>query len=327
MGGSRKALANAFDISTFTIDSFTKLFCEGFTPLANKTIFPSSTDYEMNRSIMVVGAHADDNEIHVGGTLLKYHALGYDIVYVMSTNNMSGGAAELQPDGTVKNLPPDGPIKMSARRKSECDAAAAVLGTTPIHLDHPQRHYQLATGEKFDLCYGGAALPDGVSPGVPSILTACEHRPSIEKLADLIVEHDPECVLTHGLNQVNIEHFATGLLTTNAYWRAVDKGYKGALLQWVEAHTRHGEAQMRWDTYVDYSPLLDEKMKLVGLHACQKPLAHLPNFGQRLQAKWWGSACGCIAAEVFQWVGRPLHRDDQGPILGDLMLELINHTR
>lgn len=275
---------------------------------------------------MVVGAHADDNEIHVGGTLLKYHALGYDIIYVMSTNNMSGGANELQPDGTVKKLPPEGTVKMSARRKGECDAAAAVLDTKPIHLDHPQRHYRDEGGQKFELCYG-SPLPAGVPADVPSILTACEHKPSIEKLAELILEHDPECVLTHGVNQVNIEHFATGLLTTNAYWQAVDQGFKGALLQWVEAHTRHGEAQMRWDTYVDYTPHLDEKMKLIGKHACQKPLAHEPNFGQRLQAKWWGSACGCGAAEVFQWVSRPRHRDDQGPILGDLMLELINHTQ
>jgi len=42
-------------------------------------------------SIMAVGAHCDDIEFTVAGTLLKYHReYNYDIVYVESTNNMSG---------------------------------------------------------------------------------------------------------------------------------------------------------------------------------------------------------------------------------------------
>ena len=42
------------------------------------------------RSIMCVGAHADDIEFSVGGACLKYLDRGYEIDYVMSTNNMSG---------------------------------------------------------------------------------------------------------------------------------------------------------------------------------------------------------------------------------------------
>ena len=53
-----------------------------------------------NRILMVIGAHADDIELNVGGTLVKYHEMGYEIVYVMSTNNMSGGWSKLRPDGT-----------------------------------------------------------------------------------------------------------------------------------------------------------------------------------------------------------------------------------
>jgi LmbE family N-acetylglucosaminyl deacetylase len=39
---------------------------------------------------MAIGAHADDIEVCVGGTLLKYRDAGYEIDYVMSTNNFSG---------------------------------------------------------------------------------------------------------------------------------------------------------------------------------------------------------------------------------------------
>lgn len=48
---------------------------------------------------MAIGAHADDIELNVGGTLAKYREMGYDVVYVMSTNNMSSGWSKLRPDG------------------------------------------------------------------------------------------------------------------------------------------------------------------------------------------------------------------------------------
>ena len=56
----------------------------------------------LNRALMAVGAHADDIEINVGGTCLKYHELGYEIDYVMSTNNFSGDWKLRQPDGSLK---------------------------------------------------------------------------------------------------------------------------------------------------------------------------------------------------------------------------------
>lgn len=56
---------------------------------------------------MAIGAHADDIELNVGGTLAKYREMGYDVVYVMSTNNMSGGWSKLRPDGIRETrLPP-----------------------------------------------------------------------------------------------------------------------------------------------------------------------------------------------------------------------------
>ena len=291
-----------------------------------KTIYPSTVNNELNRAIMVVGAHADDNEIHVGGTMLKYHDRGYEIIYVQSTNNMSGSAREMQPDGSVKQLPPEPPVDMMARRKRECDDAAAFVDATPIHLDHPQRHYNDEHGNKVTLCYG-APRPEGVPENRQSILTACEDTASIQELADLIVEKDPEVILTHGTNQRNPEHFCTGLLTVNAYWRALDAGYQGALLQWVEPHTAHGEHSMRWETFVDYTPYLEKKWEFVGKHACQKPTWRDPDFGHRFQAQMWGSACGCGAAEVFNWVGRSRRYDGLGPMTPDLTLELINHSR
>ena len=280
----------------------------------------------MNQSIMVVGAHADDIEIQTGGTLLKYRDAGYEVVYVMATNNMSGGVGELLEDGSVHTTH-EGTVAMMVRRKRECDEAGAALGTTPIHLDHPQRHYWDDSGAEAPELRFGCALPEGVAQDTPTILTACEDSASLKELADLILEKNPECVLTHGVAQMNPEHFCTSLLTTQSYWLAVEEGYRGALLHWREGHTRLGEFNCRWETFVDYTPYLDRKMALIGLHRCQMPKAHLPSFGHRTLAVRWGQACGCGAAEVFSWVRRADYRDNQGIIYPPLTLELIRNTR
>jgi len=276
--------------------------------------------------ILSVGAHADDIEIEVGGTLLKYRDAGYAVVYVMATNNMSGGVSELLSDGTVRTTH-EGTLAMMARRKRECDEAARSLGTAPIHLDHPQRHYwDEALGKEVELRYG-CPLPPGVPANVPSILTAYEDPPSVERLAQIILDNDPECVFTHSVSAMNVEHFATARLATAAFWRAVDKGFRGALLYWREGHTRLGEFNCRWETFVDYTRYLDRKMALIGLHRCQMPKAHLPTFGHRLLALRWGQACGCRAAECFTWVRHADYRDDQGLVYPPLTLELVQNTK
>lgn len=282
----------------------------------------------MNRSIMAVGAHADDIEIWVGGTLLKYRALGYEVVYVQSTNNMSGKNSWLQSDGTVHSVN-ESPLDMMRRRKAECDDAARVLGSVPIHLDHPQRHYHSSPQSPMIELRYGCALPEGVAANVPSILTAHEDSASVARVTDLILDRDPEVVLTHGVAQHNVEHFTTGLLVTYAYWNAVKQGYRGALLHWREANTTLGGINCRWETFVDYSPYLDQKMELIGKHACQMPKAHLPEFGHRNLCREWGTACGCQAAEVFTWVRRADRdfQEGQGSMGGNLLFELNQNSR
>ena len=126
---------------------------------------------------------------------------------------------------------------------------------------------------------------------------------------------------------MNIEHFATSLLATQAYWQAVDRGFRGVMLHWREAHTRHGESNCQWDTFVDYSRYLDRKMQLIGLHRCQMPTAHLPDFGHRQLATLRGRACGCEAAEVSTWVRHADYRDTQGMAYPSLTMELVQNAR
>ena len=241
---------------------------------------------------MAVGAHADDIELNVGGTLLKYRALGYEVVYVMSTNNISGEWQRLRPDGSIERKKPPW-HEIMPQRKREAAAAAEMFGTTPIHLDHSQRHYTRDDGTVAELRYG-CDRPDCVPPDIPTIITAYEHGPSVQRLADLIVEKSPEAIITHGVAAGDVEHFATCLLTTKAYRKAAETGYDGRLMQWPELGGGvHGKLNLRWDTFIDVSKYWDEKLAAIGLHACQMPRP------ERLDFPEWGPTCGCGRAEVF----------------------------
>ena len=269
-----------------------------------------------NRTLMVVGAHADDIELNTGGTLAKYRDRGYDVAYVMATNNMSGGWSRRKPDGSVETATP--PYwEIMPQREREAAAGAKAFGTQPIYLGHPQRHYTRADGTMAELRYG-CDRPDCVAPDVPTILTAYEHVPSLQRVVDLIVEHQPEAILTHGAAAANVEHFATSILVTKAYWQAVEAGHTGMLLHWPELDVKlYGPASYRWDTSVDVSAYWQEKLAAVALHACQIPDV------SRLDFAAWGPTCGCAHAEVFIFIGgvqRP-------PLTAPFTIEIHKHMR
>jgi LmbE family N-acetylglucosaminyl deacetylase len=269
------------------------------------------------QTLMAVGAHADDIELNVGGTLAKYCDVGYTAVYVMTTNNFSGIWCRRRPDGSIdKTKPPHDVIE--PQRKREAEAGAKAFHTKPIHLDFPQRHYTRADGTVAEVRYG-CDLPAGVPPDVPTILTAYEHEPSVQRVADLILAHQPEAILTHGVAAENIEHFATSLLMANAYGRATRAGYRGALLLWPElGATTFGRLNYEWNTFVDVTDSWERKLAAIALHESQIPTV------DRLDFPAWGPTCGCGRAEVFSLIGepRPLRASESS-----FTLEILKHWR
>jgi LmbE family N-acetylglucosaminyl deacetylase len=244
------------------------------------------------RTLMAIGAHADDIELNVGGTLAKYRNLGYRIVYVMATNNMAGSWHMIAPDGARSSTQPSC-TEMMRRRREEATAAAAHFGTTPIFLDYPQRRCRDEDGTDVELRYG-CVRPKGVPEGVPTILTAHEDTRAIQRLADLIATHNPEAVLCHGPVMVDLEHVATCLLVTRAYAQAAESGYEGMLLHWLDiTPTIYGRLHALWETHIDVSLHHAEKLEVIGLHACQMPDP------KRLDFPPIGAACGCEHAEAF----------------------------
>ncbi|QYK41168.1 MAG: PIG-L family deacetylase [Paracoccaceae bacterium] len=73
--------------------------------------------------ILAIGAHPDDVEIFVFGSLMAWRAMGAAVSVAVATDGAAGGQA-----------PPDA---LRATRRSEAEAAAAALGTMPRFLDFP----------------------------------------------------------------------------------------------------------------------------------------------------------------------------------------------
>jgi LmbE family N-acetylglucosaminyl deacetylase len=266
----------------------------------------------INRSIMAFGAHADDIELQAGGTLSKYIARGYSAIYVMTTNNMSGDWASLQPDGTVTSRRPPW-HEIMPMRKIEAAAGAKFFKTEPIHLDYPQKHYVDERGDRVVVGYG-SPRPECVPPGVPTILTAQENTAAVARVTDLILEHKPEAILTHGGPMENVEHFTTLVLVTKAYRAAVEKGYTGLLLNWHDLGVElYGKAYQHFDTHIDITEFWDHKIKSCLLHATQKPAAY------RLDWPKWGPLCGCGHAEVYVIVDEGKPSEPAGEFTREIM--------
>lgn len=270
------------------------------------------------RNIMAIGAHADDIEFNVTGTLLKYHKAGYSVTYVMATNNCAGTWARLDENGKrVVDLVPW--YEMMPQRKLEAARAARELfDTEPIHLDYAQRHYWDRHLVKTELHYGCEPL-NCSGPDAPTIITACEDETAIKSLANLILEKNPECVLTHGYAVYTTEHYCVATLTREAFFLARERGYAGSLLHWIEVETeRYGRGFVRWNTFIDTSGYGSEaKRAALEIHSCQVPTAkHLD-----LEDEIHGRDCGCESAETF--IACRINRD----LSGEFTREIVENSR
>lgn len=247
------------------------------------------------KKLMAIGAHADDIEFNVFSSLMKYHERGYEIVYVMSTNNMSGKWSRLLPDGTRESRTPPWYELMPQRKLEAAKAARELFDTEPIHLNYPQRHYTNGIGQNIELRFGAPA-PDCAPGALPTIITAHEYKPAIEGLAALIMEKNPEAILTHAPIDHNPEHSCTNLLVYKAFLKAQILGYKGSLLFWLEVTTTgRGEVFNLWNTFINTDGYFERKFQAIGIHACQVPQPKTLDLEDAIR----GKICGCESAEVF----------------------------
>ncbi|MFA7158034.1 MAG: PIG-L family deacetylase [Kiritimatiellia bacterium] len=243
----------------------------------------------MKKCIMAVGAHADDIEGNAGGTILKYKKLGYDLVYVMSTNNMSGSWQTLAPDGSIasRNVPW---FEIMPQRKIEAAAGAALFNAPVFHLNHPQRHCRDREGVQHYIGYGTPPV-SCVAADQHSILTAHESADARKAVAELVKRFQPEVVMTHDSIQLDMEHIGTSLLVTRAMKEC---GYKGMVLLWPCVDVPFcGEIYNFRQSYIDISDYYKGKLDSIAIHKCQMPkVSHL---------SWrpWEKGTGCKHVEAY----------------------------
>jgi LmbE family N-acetylglucosaminyl deacetylase len=73
--------------------------------------------------ILALGAHPDDIEIFMFGTMAAYAAQGAELVFAIATDGARGGHGD--------------PGSLARARRKEATAAAGLLGVTPHFLDFP----------------------------------------------------------------------------------------------------------------------------------------------------------------------------------------------
>ena len=250
-----------------------------------------------NKSLMGFFAHADDIEFAIGGTCLKYTARGYKVDYIMSTNNMSGEYHKVERDGSVSRIPCV-PQEMEPVRKQEAAAGAACLGCVPLHLDYPQRHYYTENGQREKISIGyGMPAPQGVDCSLPNIMIAHEYKEEVTKVADLILERDPEVIFTHSCCSASPEHYATALLAAKGYAQAVKRGYAGDLFFMSEIceSSFFLRNHIQWDSFIDISGCRQAQFDLIRCHISMVPVP------ERMDYLDFTPICGVKDAEIVTW--------------------------
>lgn len=269
-------------------------------------------------SIMAIGAHCDDIEFTVAGTLLKYHRTkGYSIVYVEATNNMSGlwkqatcgeyaASAPVPPEGSyakqekilpdriVYNVPWF--IEQPQRKKEADEAARRFFDTEAIHLDYPQRGYLDEALNSVSLSFD-SPRPSCVQPGEPTIVTACDSELEVNRVRDLILDRNPEVIFTHNVQDNNPEHFGTAALVKRAFSAARKEGYDGSLLLWNGIYSfMFGYLYDVWDAYIDTTGYYEDKLRALITHSCQVPY---PPKVTDMADTMYGEIMGVETAETF----------------------------
>ena len=89
----------------------------------NSIICENDVPIVVPKRIMVLAGHPDDEIISCGGTLLKYQALGSEIIVVVATSGLGGYARNNQKEGLIK------------QRKQELDSVRSSLKCDIIELE------------------------------------------------------------------------------------------------------------------------------------------------------------------------------------------------
>jgi LmbE family N-acetylglucosaminyl deacetylase len=152
----------------------------------------------MNKRLLSVLAHPDDESFGPGGTFARYAAEGVDVHVAIATDGVAGSVA----DGYEEALQ-----ELVAVRSRELEAAARILGVT-LH--------------KF--CYRDSGYINDPANNHPEAFINTDEREAIGKVVRLIRELQPQVVVTHDETggYFHPDHIHCWKITTAAFHAAAD---------------------------------------------------------------------------------------------------------
>ena len=228
----------------------------------------------MKKTIMVVGAHADDVEILAGGTLARYIADGYKGYYVLVTNSNSGYCPGLKKEkGRAPHSEPfDSSEKMVKIRRQEAIEASKVFGAEIRELNFKEHNFTRENGQRLSVDIQPFPELEGKKiSGREPIVAACAMDKYIGEFAGIICEAEPEIIITH-TPDVCPTHYAAMLLTYRAFQAASRKIKLGGLyIRTTIEISRLGLLSLgiQPDFFVDVSDYISIAEKAINKHVSQ----------------------------------------------------------
>ena len=233
---------------------------------------------------MAIGAHADDVEIRAGGTLAKYHGMGYEVLYVLATNNTAGSSVSQTA------------LEHAAQRRGEALEGARVLHTEPIYLDYKETLFE-KNGDRERLGFHPVDLSEYPKWGRDKVPIVCaqDRDEAIQEVTELLCFHEPEMILTHSPTEKH-EHWATCVLALRAFQKARKQVELGTLYAWADS----GSATVSTapDFFVDITDTVRAKYTALGKHVSQG-FGEIPDPPNRARELYWGTFIGVRFAEAF----------------------------
>ncbi len=254
------------------------------------------------KTIIAFGAHQDDIELRAGGTVTKYAAMGYEVIYVTAIDSVYISPG-YQPDGKkVDALSNDDILEI---RNQEAAAGAAIMGTSePIFLHlKPSYHWthERRTSWRVNFDDNEDELIENMKKyqGKYFCLEAARIADCIKDTAEFIKKYEPEFVLTQQPNDFHLEHYAISSLVYASCRQLVSEGMNLKLYAW-EMGSCGRMIKFVPDRVIDITDHFDTKIAALksfkSQHGSDKEM-HLRY--AEASAKYWGEKIGVKYAEPF----------------------------
>ena len=267
----------------------------------------------MEKTIVVIMAHADDIELSAGATLARYIDRGYRALYgVLSRCNSGWTVTEEKGGHYISSL------EIVPQRRAEAEAAAKLFGAEFHYGDLLENCYTTRDGQRIVPSYTGPVGLDGAKidgdriapddlPGGTLFATASgagepwDGLTVFREVADLLIAWAPELVIGQPIGNFNPDHFAASQIVGVAWQVAAREVDIGPYLLPV-AYPRAGRFRfppLRPDRFVDVSGYEDTCLRALACHRSQG--GHLPRTRERRKQSWaaWRDESGFESTEAF----------------------------